>query len=87
MPSALGQLQSALGENRYDEAIARGLAWVAGDNEAGQPLIDAAGGFVARSLEVTPEGVRCSWEMYGYQPARFISAVLSTPAWAAEVTV
>jgi enterochelin esterase family protein len=41
--------------------------------------------FVARSLEVKPDGTHMSWEMYGYQPARFVFTVLSNPAWAAEV--
>jgi hypothetical protein len=86
IPAALGQLQYALGDARYDTAIARGLAWMAGDNELAAPLFDAGTAFVARSLEDTGDRTICSWDMHAYQPARFVFTVLSHPDWASEVT-
>ena len=85
IPAALGTLQRALGDTRYDGAIEKGLGWIAGNNEAGTPLFDAETGFVAESLESRPDSIPCSWDMHAYQPARFVFTVLSNPAWASEV--
>jgi hypothetical protein len=85
VPAALGMLQRALGDTRYDGAIEKGLGWITGNNEAGRTLIDADGGFVAESLERRPDGTPCTWDMHAYQPARFVFAVLSNPTWASEV--
>jgi hypothetical protein len=83
MPAALGQLQRAYGDTRYDAAITRGLLWEIGNNESRTTLIDEHQKFVARSLALQPQ-VHCSWDMYGYQPARFVYTVLSNLEWASE---
>ena len=70
-----------LGDRRYDGAIERGLAWEAGGNELECPLVDSQSGFVARSLEPESGSYKLSWEMYAYQPARGLMALLSDPGW------
>jgi hypothetical protein len=84
VPLAFGALQAALGDRRYDEAIDRGLVWEGGENELRRSLLDAQAGFVARSLEPEDGSYRLSWEMYAYQPARALTALLSDPAWSAQ---
>lgn len=84
MPEALGRLQRALGDRRYDAVIERGLEWQAGRNEVGHSLVDPSAATVARSVTATAAGFEVSWELYAYQPARCLQALLSDPDWAIE---
>ena len=86
LPAALGALQRALGDRRYDGPIGRGLQWECGSNEVGKTLVDAATGFVAQSLDKHGDSYQLSWEMYAYQPARCLFALVSDPLWFQEST-
>jgi hypothetical protein len=85
VPMALGSLQRALGDARYDTAIDRGLAWQFGENEMTLSLVDEEAGIVGRAIDAVNGRFTASWEMYAYQPARFLYAVLSHPQWATEI--
>jgi hypothetical protein len=85
VPSALGALQDALGDSRYQAAIDKGLGWEFGANELQQSLVDENLGVVARSIEAHGDGFAVDRELYAYQPARCVVALLSSPRWAAEV--
>jgi hypothetical protein len=85
VPAALGQLQRTLGDTRYDQAIARGLEWEFGANEIAESLVNEGEGFVARAIESNNGAFRLSREMYAYQPARCLYALLSDQRWSTEV--
>jgi hypothetical protein len=79
MPAALGLVDRAANDRRFAAAIERGYGWLDGRNETGSTLIDEAGGTVARSVDVSGTRVSTSWELFAYQPARFLWAILSNP--------
>jgi hypothetical protein len=80
VPAALRALQHALGDSRYEQAITRGVEWELGSNEVEHTLVDANGGTVARAVEEGATGFVVNHELYSYQPARFICAVLAERA-------
>jgi hypothetical protein len=49
-PMALIELYEATGEERYLDAVARGLNWIHRDNELGADMVDRANGLVLRSI-------------------------------------
>ena len=48
-PMALNAVTEATGR-RFDEALERSLAWVFGDNELGETMLDAERGVIWRSI-------------------------------------
>jgi hypothetical protein len=87
MPAALGALQRALGERRYDRAVAKGLEWAGGGNEAGECLIDERRGTVSGAIGRLGSTCDVHREMDVRQPACFVMATLSDPLWSAQVAV
>lgn len=71
IPTALGILQGALQESRYDHYIMRGIAWLFGENEARVPLVDETIGVIWRCMECDDQGTfAIKREMFSYHPAR-----------------
>lgn len=71
IPMALGELQRALQDRRYEEAIARGIEWLFGDNELSTSLVDEEAGVIWRAIQQDDHGeFGIVHEMYSYHPAR-----------------
>jgi hypothetical protein len=49
-PMALLELSEVSGDERYVQAVARGLKWIYGDNELGANMVDRENGMVLRSI-------------------------------------
>ncbi|HEX2458406.1 MAG TPA: hypothetical protein VHI99_32215 [Vicinamibacterales bacterium] len=84
-PGALGALQETLGDTRYEASIERGLGWEFGANELNLSLIDDAERVIARAVESHEGNFSVDRELYAYQPARCLVALLTNPRWASEV--
>jgi hypothetical protein len=87
VPAALGALQRALGDRRYDRAVAMGLRWVGGANEADELLIDEWHGSVSRAIAPHGSTFDVQREMDVRQPACFVMAMLSDPVWSRQVAL
>jgi hypothetical protein len=49
-PMALLELWEVTGDDRYRDAVARGLRWIFGENELGADMVDRANALVLRSI-------------------------------------
>ncbi len=71
IPAALGILQRALQESRYDPYIMRGIAWLFGENEVRVALVDEKIGVIWRCVECDDHSTfAIKREMFSYHPAR-----------------
>jgi hypothetical protein len=74
IPAALGNLQRALQQSRYDSQIMLGIRWLFGENEVRAPLVDEDIGVIWRSVERDDNGTfAIKREMFSYHPARCLS--------------
>ncbi len=73
---ALEELQRALGDGRYRDAVDRGLLWLLQTREAGAPLVDEEQGVVWRGIEREGSTLRLMREMRSYHCGRSLYALL-----------
>ena len=70
IPMALGELQRAFKDRRYETAITCGVAWLFGDNELQTSLVDEESSVIWRAIEQANGELTIVHEMYSYHPAR-----------------
>jgi hypothetical protein len=75
VPMALAELHRTMGDRRHAVALARGIEWVFGPNEIGQPLLDAGAGDMVSAVEEVEGGFRALRDMNVYHPARCLFAL------------
>ncbi len=74
---ALEELERALGDHRYRDAIDRGILWLFQAREAGAPLVDEEQGVVWRGIEREGSAFRLMREMRSYHSGRSLYAHLA----------